>query len=229
MRLTYAVPDIHGRLDLLELALEKIANHAAGRNGKLITLGDYIDRGPSSCQVIERLMAWRLNGFNIVNLIGNHEAMMLSVCDARAELEWWLKNGGGETLRSYGEPAESPNLRNLPASHLDWMASLPTLHVDRYRVFVHAAVDPEVPLDNQNEEALLWRRYPRRSDYGHGSRYVVHGHDADPDGPFIGNRRANLDTLAWRTDRLAIGVFDDDRPGGPSEVLKIVGTGVLSE
>ena len=224
MNLTYAIPDIHGRLDVLELAMEATANHSAGHNGTIITLGDYIDRGPFSRQVIERLMEWKLEGFDMVHLRGNHEAMMLAVCKVQADLDWWIKNGGGETLRSYGEPTQSPNLGNLPVSHLNWIASLPTLYVDRYRVFVHATVDPEVPLDSQNEEALLWRSYPRRSDYGHGSRYVVHGHDADPDGPFTGSRRANLDTLAWRTGRLAIAVFDNDRPGGPSEVLKIVCT-----
>jgi serine/threonine protein phosphatase 1 len=223
MTRTYAIPDIHGRLDLLELALERIADHAAAQGGKIITLGDYIDRGPSSRQVIERLMNCELDGFDFVNLKGNHEVLMLAVCLIQAELEWWLRNGGGETLSSYGEPAISPNLRNLPATHLDWMANLPLLHVDRYRVFVHAAVDPEISLDDQNEETLLWRRYPRGWDNGHGSRYVVHGHDADPRGPSIGKSRANLDALAWRTGRLAIGVFEDDRPGGPSEILEVVG------
>jgi serine/threonine protein phosphatase 1 len=224
MKLTYAIPDIHGRLDLLELAIEAMANHSAGHTGTIVTLGDYVDRGPSSRQVIERLMGWKLHGFGIVHLKGNHEAMMLGVCRSQADLDWWVRNGGGETLRSYGEPAELPNLGNIPASHLNWIENLPTYHIDNHRVFVHAAVVPNAPIANQNEEVLLWRRYPKGSDYGHGSRYVVHGHDADPEGPIIGKKRANLDVLAWRTGRLAIGVFDDDRPGGPSEVLKIIAT-----
>ena len=222
MSRTYAIPDIHGRLDLLELAIATIARHAAGSSGTVVTLGDYIDRGPSSRQVVERLIDWKLDGFDIVKLKGNHEAIMLAVCNAQAELEWWIRNGGGATLNSYGEPAVAPNLRNVTASHLTWIASLPVLHSDRYRVFVHAAVDPAAPLHAQNEEGLLWRRYPKGSDHGYGSRYVVHGHDANPHGPFLGKGRANLDTLAWATGRLAIGVFDDDRPGGPTEILEIV-------
>jgi calcineurin-like phosphoesterase family protein len=221
MTRTYAIPDIHGRIDLLKLAFEKITDHAKGQGGTIVTLGDYIDRGPASRQVIECLMHWKLQGFAIISLKGNHEAMMLAVCNAQAELDWWIRNGGGATLNSYGEPATSPNLHNLPASQLAWLADLPLLHVDRHRVFVHAAVDPGAPLRSQNEEALLWRRYPPGLDCGHGSRYVVHGHDADPHGPFIGTRRANLDTLGWATGRMAIGVFDDDRPGGPIEILEV--------
>jgi serine/threonine protein phosphatase 1 len=167
-------------------------------------------------------MGWTLIDFDMVNLRGNHEAMMLAVCNAQAELDWWVRNGGDATLNSYGEAAVAPNLDNVVASHLDWIESLPLIHADQYRVFVHAAVDPGAQLNAQNEEALLWRRYPKGSDHGHGSRYVVHGHDADPNGPFIGKRRANLDTLAWATGKLTVAVFDDACPGGPAEILEIV-------
>jgi len=221
MKRTYAIPDIHGRLDLLELAFEQITVHAEGQGGTIVTLGDYVDRGPASRQVIEWLRDWKPESFDIVNLKGNHEAVMLAVCNAQAELSWWTQNGGGETLQSYNEPPDRPNLRSVPADHLQWIAGLPLFHVDRHRVFVHAAVDPEAPLLSQNEETLLWRRYPKGSDVGHGRRYVVHGHDADPKGPFVGKRRANLDTLAWQTGRLAVGVFDNDRPGGPIEILEV--------
>lgn len=221
MSRTYAIPDIHGRLDLLEMAADTIARHAVGRAGTIVTLGDYIDRGPSSRKVVERLMAWKLNGFEMVNLKGNHEAMMLAVCNAQAELEWWIRSGGNSTLSSYGEPLDRPNLRGLPCVHLKWMESLKLYHVDQHRVFVHAAVDPDVSLNNQSEEFLLWRRYSKGFDGGHGRRYVVHGHDADPNGPFLGKGRANLDVQAWKTSRLIVGVFDDGRPGGPVEVLEV--------
>ncbi len=221
MSRTYAIPDIHGRLDLLEMAIDTIARHAVGHSGTIVTLGDYIDRGPSSRQVVERLMGWKLEGFEIVNLKGNHEAMMLAVCKAQAELEWWTRNGGSLTLASYDEASGRPDLRELPRTHLEWMDNLRVLHVDQYRVYVHAAVDASVSLNAQKEEILLWRRYPRGADRGYGRRYVVHGHDADPDGPFVGKRRANLDVQAWKTGRLAIGVFDDGRPGGPVEILEV--------
>lgn len=222
MHRTYAIPDIHGRLDLLERAIERIEDHAHGHRGTVVTLGDYIDRGPSSRQVIECLMTWKLNDFDMVNLRGNHEAMMLAVCNAQAELEWWTRNGGDTTLNSYGVFALASDHRNLAASHLDWIRGTTFLHADQHRVFVHATVDPRAPLNAQKEEALLWRRYRKGSDCGYGSRYIVHGHDADPQGPFIGKHRANLDTLAWATGRLTVAVFDDTRPGGPAEVLEIV-------
>jgi len=155
MSRTYAIPDIHGRFDLLEATVAMVTSHAAGCTGTVVTLGDYIDRGPSSRQVVECLRSWALDGFEIINLKGNHETMMLAVCEARAELSWWIRNGGGETLESYGESAVAPNLRNLPPTQLNWIASLPMVHADRHRVYVHAAVDPEVTLRSQNEETLL--------------------------------------------------------------------------
>jgi serine/threonine protein phosphatase 1 len=68
----------------------------------VITLGDYIDRGPNSRQVIERLMEWRSDTLRLMALKGNHEAMMWEVCNNLADLDWWIQNGGGQTLASYG-------------------------------------------------------------------------------------------------------------------------------
>src|SRR4051794_27127595 len=106
MGLTYAIADIHGRLDLLEAAVERIIVHSAGERSTIVTLGDYVDRGPSSCQVIERLIDWRSDKIALVTLKGNHEAMMWEVCNNLAELGWWVKNGGDRTLASYGHSEE---------------------------------------------------------------------------------------------------------------------------
>src|ERR1700722_18786062 len=100
MSLTYAIPDLHGRLDLLESAMEKIAQHSVGKNSTVVTLGDYIDRGPCGCQVIEKLLSWKRDIPRIVNLKGNHEAMMWETCTNVAELSWWIRNGGDKTLNS---------------------------------------------------------------------------------------------------------------------------------
>jgi serine/threonine protein phosphatase 1 len=220
---TYAIPDLHGRLDLLDRAIDAVARHAEGTASTIITLGDYVDRGPQSRQVIERLMNWRPDESVVVNLKGNHEAMMWAICENLAELDWWIRNGGGETLASYDQSPALPDLRAIPADHLDWVANLPLMHVDRHRIFVHAAVDPRIPLDQQNEETLLWKRYPVGADVGHGHRHVVHGHHADAQAPIAGKHRTNLDGLAWKTGRLVIGVFEDDRPGGASEYLEVFG------
>ncbi len=225
MPLTYAIPDLHGRLDLLEAAIERIVAHSAGERTTIVTLGDYVDRGPNSSQVIERLMRWRPDHLTLVNLKGNHEVMMWDTCNNFADPDWWIKNGGGQTLASYGGQSsqQNPDAGIVPQAHLDWIADLALMHVDQHRVFVHAAVDPEIPLDHQSEQTLLWKRYPEGFNLGHGHRHVVHGHHADPDAPIIANGKTNLDALAWKTGRLVIGVFEDDRPGGASEFLEIVG------
>jgi serine/threonine protein phosphatase 1 len=224
MSLTYAIPDIHGRLDLLESAIAKIIEHSAGERSTIVTLGDYVDRGPSSHQVIERLMGWQPEKLAVVYLKGNHEAMMWETCNKLAELSWWLKNGGDRTLASYGQPSsENPDPRIVPQAHLQWIAGLALMHVDQHRVFVHAAVDPKVPLDRQSEQTLLWKRYSEDFDLGHGRRHVVHGHHANPKAPIVTGGKTNLDGLAWKTGRLVVGVFEESRPGGASEFLEIVG------
>jgi len=226
MSLTYAMPDIHGRLDLLETGIDRIVKHSAGKRATVVTLGDYVDRGPSSRQVIELLVTWRPDKLTVVNLKGNHEAMMWEVCNNLAELDWWIENGGGQSLASYGAHSSQEKLdpRVVPRAHLKWIAGLPLMHVDQHRVFVHAAVDPKLPLDQQNEQTLLWKRYPDGFSQGHGHRHVVHGHHADPKAPIVMKGKTNLDGLAWKTGRLVIGVFEDDRPGGASEFLEIVGS-----
>lgn len=228
MSLTYAIPDIHGRFDLLERAFEQIALHSSGQRSTIVTLGDYVDRGPDSRKVIERLMTWQSDSLHLVTLKGNHEAMMWETCNNLAELGWWSKNGGDQTLASYSahQTLVPPDVRLVPQTHLDWIASLTLMHVDQHRVFVHAAVDPMIPLDRQSEQTMVWKRYPRGFALGHGKRHVVHGHHASPNAPLITKGKTNLDGFAWKTGRLVIGVFEDDRPGGASEFLEIVASAV---
>jgi serine/threonine protein phosphatase 1 len=225
MSLTYAIPDLHGRLDLLQSAIARIIEYSGGGRSTIVTLGDYVDRGPSSRQVIEYLMDWQSNELTLVSLKGNHEAMMWETCNNLAEMSWWIKNGGDRTLASYSQSwQQSLSPRMVPQAHLQWIANLPLMHADQHRVFVHAAVDPRVPLDQQSEQTLLWKRYPEGFELGHGHRHVVHGHHANPQAPIVTNGKTNLDGLAWKTSRLVIGVFDDDRPGGASEYLEVLGS-----
>jgi serine/threonine protein phosphatase 1 len=98
MSITYTIPDIHGRLDLLDAAIDRIVEHSARNPATVVTLGDYVDRGPCSRQVIERLTGWSSEKLKLVPLKGNHEAMMWEVCNNLAELDWWIENGGDGTL-----------------------------------------------------------------------------------------------------------------------------------
>jgi serine/threonine protein phosphatase 1 len=135
-----------------------------------------------------------------------------------AKLAFWLERGGDSALASYGGDAAA-----VPHAHIAWLDQLGLMHVDTHRLYVHAGVDPAVPLAGQSEETLLWKRYPKDDSRGFGELHVVHGHDNDPEGPLLLAGRSNLDTAAWKTGRLTIGVFDDDQPGGPVDLIVVRG------
>ena len=217
MSLTYVIPDIHGRHDLLNEGLVEIA--ARGDASVIVTIGDYVDKGPDSKQVIERLLPGVAEGRRLVALKGNHDAMMVEALRDPSRMPAWIAKGGDAALASYGgDPAAVPEV------HIAWLDRLQLMHVDAHRIYVHAGVDPEIALDQQSEATLLWKRYPKGFPGGFGDLHVVHGHDNFPEGPLLYQNRTNLDTLAWRTGRLTIGVFDDDRPGGPVDFIVIGGS-----
>ena len=218
MSLTYVIPDIHGRYDLLSDALSAITARPGGETGVIVTIGDYVDKGPHSKQVIDRLLPGLAQGRRLVALKGNHDAMMVEALRDPAKMAAWMEKGGDAALASYGgEEAD------VPPAHIAWLDGLLLMHVDAHRLYVHAGVDPELPLDQQHEATLLWKRYPKGFSDGFGKLHVVHGHDNFPDGPQLYEGRSNLDTQAWRTGRLIVGVFDDDKAGGPVDFIEVRG------
>jgi len=217
-RLTYAIGDIHGRLDLLERAAMTIAGHAAGRDYRVICLGDYVDRGPDSRGVIAFLMReTRLGRF--VCLKGNHEAMMLEALRG-PYMGLWLRNGGEETMASYnGRPQDD---------HLDWLDGLPIMQTEADRIYVHAGLRPGRPLEAQDEESCLWiRERFLRAGADELPGHVVHGHTPyhagkrEPAQPERLPHRTNLDTGAYATGVLVVGVFDPEIPGGPLDLIRV--------
>jgi serine/threonine protein phosphatase 1 len=223
MALTYAIADLHGRFDLLEMAFEAIFRHSTGP-ATIVTLGDYVDRGRQSRQVIERLIGGGIewNGSGLICLKGNHEDIMWQSCRKLPSVSWWLSNGGGATLISYGQKeGEKADVSVVPATHLDWIKKLPLMHIDKHRIYVHAGVDPRRGLADQDPEIVIWKIYDDRDDGGHGQRHVVHGHHQHEDGPILKKGRTDLDTFAWYTGRLVVGVFDDDKPGGPVDFIEM--------
>jgi serine/threonine protein phosphatase 1 len=218
MSLTYVIPDIHGRDDLLSDALSGIAARSAGEAGRIVTIGDYVDKGPQSREVIDRLSSGVDARWRLVTLKGNHDAMMVEALRDPAKMADWMAKGGDAALASYGGEAA-----DVPPAHMAWLDQLVLMHLDAHRLYVHAGVDPEIPLDRQSEATLLWKRYPRGFPEGFGNLHVVHGHDNFPDGPLLYEGRSNLDTQAWRTGRLMVGVFDDDRAGGPVDFIEVRG------
>ena len=206
MSKTYVIADLHGRFDLLVMALAKIANHAE-LPATLITLGDYVDRGPDSRKIIERLMrGLGHEGWRLICLKGNHEDIMCQTCRRRVpDSGWWLTNGGGATLISYGQnEGDQADVTVVPDEHLKWIERLPLMHVDEHRIFVHAGVNPNYSLDEQDPQDVIWKIYDDRDEGAHGQRHIVHGHHQHTHGPILKKNRTNLDTFAWYTGRLAI-------------------------
>ncbi len=215
-RLTYAIGDIHGRLDLLTQALARIEAHAGARGADIVCLGDYVDRGPDSKGVVERLMAGPSRpGDTLTCLKGNHEVIMLEVVggdERRAEL--WDRLGGIQTMASYGGV--------VPPAHLDWLANRPLTHRTPHRIYVHAGLRPGVAVEDQVEADMLWiRDLFLEGDHDFGP-HVVHGHTPRDEHKRKAHR-TNLDTGACWTGVLSVGVFDEALPGGPVEVLTIEG------
>jgi serine/threonine protein phosphatase 1 len=210
----YVIGDIHGRLDLLDRLIDAIKRDVDeyGNDCLTVTLGDYIDRGPNSRGVIERLLANPFPG-NYVALKGNHEAILEKFLDQPGVGGQWRHLGWLETLHSFGVPVASLMVgRNydqaaeqlraaLSPKHTKFLASLKTsLTVGRY-FLCHAGVRPGVPLERQSEEDLLWIRdefLNSKMDFG---KIVVHGH-TPTDEPEVLPNRINIDTGAFATGRL---------------------------
>ena len=224
MSKTYAIADLHGRHDLLLSAFDTIRSHTKEQPCNIVLLGDYVDRGPQSRQIIETLMAPPPDGCNVICLKGNHEAMMVECLTGKARMSWWIGNGGGATLVSYGQKqGEAANPNVVPAKHVKWLDDLPRFHVDDYRTFVHAGVEDGVPLAEHTDEIALWKLYRSNDEGGYFNTHVVHGHHQFENGPIIKTGRTDLDTFSWYTGRLVVGVFDNDVPGGPVEILEVIG------
>lgn len=227
MTKTYAIADLHGRHDLLLAAIDRI-EQSSHSGGTVVFTGDYVDRGPQSRQIIETLMAGpQAPGWKWICLQGNHEEIMLAGC--AGGLHWWLPNGGGATLISYGAENGSDAreaLKLVPAEHLAWIRDLPLYYEDANRVFVHAGVDETLSLAETPAQVLQWHRYERDYPHGYRGKHVVHGHEQYEDGPVLNADRSDFDTLAWWTGRLVVGVFDDDIPGGPVGVIEVVGPSI---
>jgi serine/threonine protein phosphatase 1 len=209
--LTYAIGDVHGCADLLAELLDRIEAHRAGRDRRLVTLGDYVDRGPDSAGVVAMLrdLAAR-EPDRVTCLMGNHEDMLLIAHREPLVIPDWIRIGGDATLASYGVPDPA----DLPADAVAWIAGLPTLHEDEWRYFVHAGFRPGRPALSANHRTRLWIRGPfvdQDHDFG---KHVVHGHTPVPSGePQVTPYRTNLDTGAVYGRALTAGIFEDGRPG----------------
>ena len=210
MTRTYASGDIHGCLNKLIELIGLCHADAGKRPIKFIFLGDYIDRGPDSQGVVDFLMSLQQDRPNdVICLMGNHEDMLLAALDAPDWEENWLRNGGIQTLQSYGVATAA----DIPQHHIEWIHHLPKFHDDGLRLFVHAGIRPDRPFDRQDEHDLLWIREPFLSSTKDFGRFIVHGHTPLKTGrPDIRPNRLNLDTAAVYGGPLTSAVFDSASP-----------------
>lgn len=232
----YAVGDIHGNLEKLERALSHIEADG-GPDARIVFLGDYVDRGPDSRGVLDRLSSGLAEGRNWICLKGNHDRMF----------EWFLEKprplhdpyllvgyhwghdriGGLETLASYGVTvADRTRLKDVaraaraavPERHKLFLRSLPLSHSAAGLFFVHAGVRPGVPFKDQIDDDLLWIRNTFLKDETDHGAVVVHGHTVVTK-PERYRNRINLDTGAGYGKALTVGVFENGEvwtlgPGG---------------
>lgn len=205
--LTYAVGDIHGRLDLLVRLLERVEADAAGRDHRLVFVGDYIDRGQDSAGVIRTLRALQVERpGRVICLKGNHEDLFLKSFGDPRTLRNWIYNGGDAMLASFG----AKGLDGVPEDAVAWIAACPVSYEDELRYFVHAGLRPGRPLAEQSEHDRLWIRdefLVGDHDFG---RFVVHGHTPRPTGfPDLRRFRLNVDTAAVYGGRLTAARFTE--------------------
>jgi serine/threonine protein phosphatase 1 len=223
----YAVGDIHGRLDLLTALTVTIvadAREGAPSRRRIVYLGDYVDRGLWSREVIDHLLAGPLPEFEAIHLLGNHESMMREFLDDTGVGPTWMMNGGDRTLSSYGvaaddalwaprsafEHLQAAFRARLPRAHRKFLESLRLMHIEGDYAFVHAGVRPGVALDRQVEEDLIWIREPFLSSIEDFGKIVVHGHTIAPR-PDMQPNRIGIDTGAYSSNRLTCLVLEGDK------------------
>lgn len=221
----YAIGDIHGQYGMLMTALDRIE---ADGGGRVVFLGDYVDRGPASREVIDLLARGLAEGNDWICLKGNHDRFFEWFMERPAPRQdphllvgfHWFHDiiGGRETLLSYGlDLPDRIRLSELaaqahevvPKAHLEFLTGLKTHHLQDGKYFVHAGIRPGVPLDAQSEEDQLWIRQEfHRDDRNHGA-LIVHGHTPVKQ-PDLRHNRLNLDTGAGYGDPLTVAVFEGD-------------------
>lgn len=209
-----AIGDIHGRADLLDRLLDRIAAEDPGM--PLVFLGDYVDRGEHSAAVLRRLAGladqWPAP---VVCLMGNHERMMIDFLEApETGAARWMRSGGLQALASFGVggitehpgPVDARDAADrlgaaMGDTLLAWLRGLPLQHASGNVHFVHAAADPDMPMTLQDPRTLLWGHPAFASTPRRDGQFVVHGHTV-VDSPEIIAGRIAVDTGAWFTGRL---------------------------
>jgi len=175
-----AIGDIHGCLIPLQALVRRLALEPSDT---IIFLGDYIDRGPNSKEVIDFLILLK-SKFNVVSILGNHEEMMIASRDDQRYFDAWIKFGGKSTLESYNLPIEKKSLYSIPKPHWEFMLDCTEYYETNSHIFTHATIDADINIREQNAEELRWNKFlspdPHVSD-----KVVVCGHMSQKTGKIL--------------------------------------------
>ncbi len=215
-RRIYAIGDIHGRADLLYDLLDMIASDDRSRprgETTLVFLGDLVDRGPNSAEVVDYLMRLGKSSIGAVFLMGNHEELFLLTCAGDQQTGGVFHRAGGRaTLLSYGvdaqvydecDPHEISALadKHVPRAHLEFLSSFKDYWICGDYCFVHAGIRPDVAMEAQTTADMRWiRREFLESEIDHGMM-IVHGHTITP-GIDEQYNRIGIDTGAYSSGKL---------------------------
>lgn len=214
------IGDVHGELNCLNALVEQLREKAD--HARWIFVGDYIDRGEHSADVLQVLRDLQAERPNTICLKGNHEAMLLSfLAHPEKAGDRWMRNGGLQTMASFGcgialRERNSPEslraardylVNTAPDGLLDWVSERDLQWSSGNVSIVHAAADPLAPMEAQREDALLWghRRFSEQARTD--GQWVVHGHTI-VDQPLAHNGIVSVDTGAYATGRLTAAVID---------------------
>ena len=191
-----AIGDIHGCVDALHALVAFVDLRGSDT---VVTLGDYVDRGPNTRAVIDWLIAFGKSS-SLVALRGNHDVMMLNARRNESDKLKWGQFGGVETLDSYvTEDNEFPDLDDVPATHWDFLSQLQPYHETETHIFVHATVAPSVPMTEQTDWSLYWDRYSERFPGHESGKFLICGHKSQASGIPLGNESsACIDTGACK-------------------------------
>lgn len=221
-RRVYAIGDVHGRNDLLNILIEKILADNSGRSSaesEIIFLGDLIDRGPDSAQVIETTMQLKKNASAVRFLMGNHEEVYLAAVRGEEKaVRFFNRIGGRETILSYDITMKEyigldmaqltermPSL--IPQHHIDFVSAFENMITIGDYAFVHAGIKPGVALSEQKPKHLRWIREEFLEEDSPHEKVIVYGHTIS-DNVVEANNRIGIDTGAYESGKLTALVLE---------------------
>jgi serine/threonine protein phosphatase 1 len=167
---SFAISDIHGCAATFKLLVEKVIG--LSKSDKLFLLGDYIDRGPDSKEVLDYIRMMSENGYQVFPIKGNHEEMLIRAYESERFLDLWLLNGGGNTLESF----HASSIDDIPPEYISFLKSLPYYYTSDHFIMVHAGINFDIRNPMEDTESMMWLRNFEVDLKKTGGRGVIHGH-----------------------------------------------------